>query len=99
MLTFFRPILARLLAAAIAGFCGWLVVRFGINVDADTQQQLAEALVGIVLPIVLGLYAVAHKWLNKRINPGDTASSHLAEKSQAEAARLKAIDSSVGRTG
>lgn len=92
MLTFLRPILARLLAAWIAAGCGWLLLRFGLTIDADTQTHFVEALIGVILPLFLSLYAVAHKLLNQRLNPGDTASAPLAEKSQAEAARLKAID-------
>lgn len=84
--------LSRVLAAWLAGGAAWLLVRYDILVDTETQKQLVEHLVGVILPVVLTLYAVAHKLVSKKTNPGDTASSHLSEKLSTEAERLKALD-------
>lgn len=87
-----RPYLARLVGTAVASFCGWLLLRYGVDVDKDTQAQLAEAIVVIVIPLMLAAREITHKGLNKIINPGDTASAHLAvagKNASAEAKRAE----------
>lgn len=82
------PYLGRLVALGIA----WLVMHFGIQMTVDQQQAVAENIVNIVT-ILIGVYAVSHKTLNKFINPGDTASSTLAKDDQTRKNVLKARES------
>lgn len=80
---------ARILGAWIAALASWLLVKYGVTVDVEAQQQLTEHLVGVVIPTFLTLYAVAHRLVSKKTNPGDAASTHLAAKESDEAANLK----------
>lgn len=82
--------LSRIIAAWIAGLCGWLMAKYGIGIDPANQAELVGHLVGVIIPVMTTIYAVAHKLLSKKTNPGDAASSHLAERESAETAQLKA---------
>lgn len=82
-------VLSRIIAAWLAGFFGWLAIKFGIDVGAEAQQSLVQGIVGIIIPLFVTLYAVFHKTISRWTNPGDAASSHLAKKESAETAVLK----------
>lgn len=88
-LEFVQTWLARALAAWVAGLAGWLAVRFGFDFSSDQQKALVEHLVGIIVPLVLTVYSILHKSLNKRINPGDAASTHLMNSEVREANMLR----------
>jgi hypothetical protein len=41
-------------------------------------HTLTEAGVVVALTVFQGLYAIIHRTLDKKVNPGDAASSHIA---------------------
>lgn len=82
------PFLGRIIAIIVGWAAAQLAVRFGFQVDSATQAQLVEHIVNIVV-LLLGVYAMSHKWLNKWINPGDAASSNITKVEKAQAERLK----------
>lgn len=84
--------LARILAAWIAGLAGWLMVKFGIAITPEDQANFVTHLVGIVIPAMTTIYAIIHKMVSKKLNPGDAASSHLAEREASETAAIKASE-------
>lgn len=69
-----RPFLSRLLAPFVAAACGVLAHKTGIAVDDAT----------VTAAIVAGAYGIAHKVLDKKLNPADTASANLAAQGKAE---------------
>lgn len=89
-----RPFLSRLISPLISTFATWLSVRWAIELDAASQQQITAAV--LVIAITVGNYVgqtvnnVVHRLIDKRLNPGDAASSHLAEKEKRETVQLKA---------
>lgn len=89
-----RPFLARLIASAVAGIAAWLAARWTIELDSDSQQQITAAVVVLAMAVAQWVgttaYGVVHRVLNKRLNPGDAASSHLATAEAKETAQLKA---------
>jgi hypothetical protein len=66
-----RPFLSRIVATVLGGAFGWLTTKTGIEVDPATQASIAGA-------VVVGVYGVAHKLIDKKVNPADSASKHLA---------------------
>lgn len=78
----FRPFFSRIIAAAVAALAGTLTAKTGITIDPATQGTISTA-------VTVGVYGVTHKVLDKWINPGDAASSHLATASVADAAAAK----------
>jgi hypothetical protein len=80
-----RPLLSRVFAAWIAAFVVYLQFKFGITLDAETQAALLTVMLGSFTTI----YAIAHKFIDRYINPGDAASSHLAVVEKAEVKELK----------
>jgi uncharacterized membrane protein (DUF441 family) len=83
-----RPFVSRIAAALVALLITWLAAK-GINLDQDTQSNL-KLLVETTIYIVV--YAISHRLVDKQINPGDAAGSHLAMAEKAESTALKAQD-------
>lgn len=79
MISFLRPIIGRLIAAWVAGFCTWLAVRFGVVIPEEAQTKMIESLVMWVIPILLTLYSLIHKLVNSKVNPGDGAKPKMVE--------------------
>lgn len=92
-----RPFIAKLLGpifgAIIGGFILWLKVRWGIHVDLDNAQvsALADQLVNLV--IVMISTGISSVFVNKKVNPGNAASSHLAAEEKEESKLLKVVAS------
>ena len=85
-MTLLRPLLSRIFAAWIAALVVYLQIKFGITLDAETQTALLTVMLGSFATI----YGIAHKILDRYLNPGDAASSHLAVKEKAEVQEMKA---------
>lgn len=85
------PFLGRLVAIFLAWVCGHLADRYHIFVSTEQQAQLADMIVNVIAGF-LTVYAVSHKWMNKFINPGDAASSHLAAEEKTQTSVLKFKD-------
>lgn len=88
-----RPFLSRLLSPVISALAGYLLVHYGINFDKETQAQINEQLITWIIPLVLAIYGLVHRLFDKRFNPGDAASSHLAKQESAEATDIKRASS------
>lgn len=92
MLNFLRPILSRLIGAWVGALAIWLSTRYGVVLDESQQAQIIGGAVAVLYGIGQTMYAISHRLTDKRVNPGDAASSHLAAVEAVEAARLKAIN-------
>ena len=71
MLDSLRPFVSRVVGAVIGALAGILATKVGIQVDPSTQASITTA-------VVVGAYGVAHKVVDKRLNPADSASKRLA---------------------
>jgi hypothetical protein len=71
MLDSLRPFVSRVVGAVVGALAGIISTKLGIQVDPSTQASITTA-------VVVGAYGVAHKALDKRINPSDSASKRLA---------------------
>lgn len=82
-----RPFIAKFVAPII-GFCiTYLNKRFGIVFsDAETGQLVASLVDLVVFAVATGITAVS---INKRVNPGNAASSHLAAAEKVESQIIK----------
>lgn len=80
-----RPYVSRFIAALVASMSGWLTQKAGIGIDADTQAAFVQ--IGVF--VMLLIYGLVHRLLDRWLNPGDAASSHLAKVEAVETARLK----------
>lgn len=92
MLAILRPFISGVVGAIVAGFVSWLAAR-GINLDQDSQAKLVEWLVGFILPLFGVVWTLVHKLVAKYTNPGDAATSQLAEEHIHENEQLKAAGS------
>lgn len=91
MLDAIRPFLARIVASLIVALAGWLTTHWGVDFTGLDSKELAENLVEWMLPLLLVVYSLVHRVLNKWINPGDAASGHLAGVEKLETKNLKAL--------
>lgn len=81
-----RPYLARLLAAVVPALIGWLCGKLGVKLDPTVVAELNTATVALLL------YGISHTTLNKKMNPGDAASSKLAAVEKQETQELHRAD-------
>jgi hypothetical protein len=84
-----RPFASRIIAPAISILLAWLATKLGITFGADTEGHLTEFAVSIFLGVFLAVNGVIHKTLDKKLNPGDAASSHIAAQEKTESIVLK----------
>lgn len=83
-----RPFIAKFIAPLIGLCITYLNKKFGIEFsDAEQAQVLASLVDLVVFAISTGVSAVA---INKHVNPGNAASSHLALQEKREVAEIKA---------
>lgn len=66
MIDSMKPLVSRVVGAMIGALAGMAATKLGIAVDPATQASISTA-------VVVGAYGVAHKILDRHINPGDTA--------------------------
>lgn len=89
MLSMLRPFLSRIISPFIASVVALLALK-GIDLGQDATGHLTEYAVVILIAGMQLLNGPIHKLIDKKVNPGDAASSHLAvvEKKQAEGLKV-----------
>lgn len=92
MPSFLRPFVSGIVGALVASLVGFLSSK-GINIGQDTQTQIVEYVVAIIVPLTLGAFHITHKIVAKWTNPGDAATSQLAEEHIHENEQLKTAGS------
>jgi hypothetical protein len=81
MLDSLRPFASRVVGAIVGALAGMLSNKVGIQVDPSTQASITTA-------VVVGAYGVAHKIVDRKLNPADSASGKLAVAGKAELLRM-----------
>lgn len=84
----FRPYFSRALAAVFASLVVYLANK-GINLDAESQKNLLQFIDMAIWGVA---YSLTHRSADKKINPGDAASSHLAEREHEEVKAMKSAE-------
>lgn len=92
MPSFLRPFISGIVAALVAGAVAWLAAK-NINVSQDTQQQIVEYVVAGLMTLFGATFHIVNKAVAKYTNPGDAATSQLAEEHIHENEQLKAAGS------
>ncbi|HXG69473.1 MAG TPA: hypothetical protein VNJ04_02550 [Gemmatimonadaceae bacterium] len=90
MLDALRPFFSRLIAPAITALLAILATKFGIDFGADAAQHLTAYATVIAFAVFTAVNGVFHRVIDKKVNPGDAASSHLAGAEKTESKQLKA---------
>lgn len=67
-----KAFISRILAAPIAALVAWLTSA-GLDLDPGFDAMLTETATLLVLALVMAVYGVAHKFLDRWINPSDSA--------------------------
>jgi hypothetical protein len=84
MLDALRPILARIVATFVAFVCLWLAKRYNIIIPDSDQAKLVEQVTLWVITFFMLIYALVHKLVSAKTNPGDAATPKLALRGKAE---------------
>jgi hypothetical protein len=88
-----RPFIAKFIAPLVGFAVTWLNKKFGIELGQDDQNQALVALVDfVVFAISTGLAGVG---INKVVNPGNAASSHLAAVEKSEVEQIKRSEDGI----
>jgi len=93
---FLRPIISRVIGAWVGGLAIWLSAKYGVVLDENTQLQIIAGAVALLYAIGQTVNAVVHRTLDKKLNPGDAASNHLADVEAKEVHVLKAKEALRG---
>lgn len=90
-----RPFIAPVLAPLV-GLVGTLLVSYGIPFSSEAQQQTVQVALGLVTlySMIRGTSAVG---MNKKANPSQAASAHLAVQGKAEATAIKGAEPAPAR--
>lgn len=88
---FLRPILARLIGAAVGALASWLVLKVNVELSHEDQVQISAGLMAATAFIFNAVYAVTHKAVNSKINPPDAATKELAEKGKSDQRNLNRL--------
>lgn len=64
-----RPFLSRQLASAIGALAAYLMLRYGVDLDTETQAGL----VAVGMWVGNAVYSFIHKLMDKKLNPADVA--------------------------
>lgn len=84
MIDSLRPFLSRIIAGWIAAVVAFMNAKYGITLDGDTQT----AIMTLFFAIASSVYAIVHRVIDKKLNPGDAASSHYASQEKEESDRI-----------
>lgn len=85
-----RPFISKFVAPLIGLAATWLNSKYGILFDDAEQNQIVVHLVDLVIfAISTGVSSVG---INKFVNPGNAASSHLAAAEHQEVKDIKAAE-------
>ena len=90
MIDSLRPFLSRIIAPLVTALLTYLAVHFGLNFGEDAAGHITETAVIAVIAGMQIVYGLVHRVVDKKVNPGDTASSHLAVEAKAAAEEAKA---------
>lgn len=77
-----RPYVSRVIGGLVAAGAALLSTKTGITLTPEQQQA-------ITVGAATAAFGVTHKIVDKFVNPGDTASTHLAVQSATDADSLK----------
>lgn len=92
MFNWARPFISGIVGALVASGATFLAAK-GIDVSKDTQEQIVTYVVPFLLGVFGSSFHVAHKIVAKWSNPGDAATTQLAEEHIHENEQLKAAGS------
>lgn len=91
MLDTLRPFISRLIAPFVTMGLTWLALH-GFDFGADATGHVTEYAVVAIVGLMQIINGVGHKTIDKKFNPGDAASSHLAGAEKVEAEAIKAVE-------
>ena len=85
-----RVFLGRILAALVAGGATYLLTHYGIEMDTEAQDKMVDTIL-VLVTTVLAIYGGAHKAINSKLNPADSAERELAVEGKRKSQQIEAI--------
>lgn len=89
--SFLRPFLAAVLMIPLLSLAGWATAH-GIEITDEQVHKAVDYVLEIGFPVLTGLAVIVRRLIDKKANPGNAASSHVAEAETALAKNLKATE-------
>lgn len=91
MLNTLRPFISRLIAPFVTMGLAWLALH-GFDFGADASGHVTEYAVVAIVGLMQFVNGAVHKTIDKKVNPGDAASAHLAGAEKVEAQVIKTAE-------
>jgi hypothetical protein len=82
-----RPFLSRVVAPWIAAAFLALALKFGLAPDEVLANRVAETVIEVILwvvPALLSITGIFKQFIDRKVNPADAASGHLAYRGKLE---------------
>jgi len=80
-----QPFLSRIIGSLIGGVAGYLSTKLNIVIDPATQASITAA-------VVIVVYSITHRVIDRHVNPGDVASPILVQPAVIQKAELKTVE-------
>ena|SRR5438046_511088 len=93
---FLRPFLAALLMVPLLSLAGWATAH-GIDITDEQVHKAVDYLCEVAIPVLAGLAVITRRLIDKKANPANTASSHLAVDGKFAAAGIKRAEKRAER--
>ena len=83
-----RPYLARIVGSVVGAVAVWLAGKYGVKLTGQTQAQLTDTSVSMLMLVFGIVYSVVHKATSSATNPADAATVALSAKGKADQHQL-----------
>ena len=80
---FLRPFLAAILMAPLMSLAGWATAQ-GFEVTNEQVAQAVDYILTVGIPVLASLAVILRRFIDKKANPANTASGHLATQGVAQ---------------
>lgn len=88
MLNALRPFLAALLMIPLLSLAGYATAH-GIEITDTQVHKAVDYTLEFAFPVLAGLSVIVRRAIDKKTNPGNAASSHLATALKSESLAIK----------
>lgn len=100
--SFLRPFLSALLIIPILSLAGWIAAHGGPTIPDEQIHKIVDYLLELVFPVLTGLAVIGRRFIDKKANPDNAASSHAAAigvAKQVARKQTRAIEERIEKAG
>src|SRR5215210_777478 len=92
---FLRPFLAAILMVPLLSLAGWIAAHGGPAFPDEQIHKIVDYVLELVFPVMAALAVVFRRFVDKKANPTNTASAHLAVDGKVAVKEMLAAEKSA----